>query len=62
MLVKEEGEKLGDTLNIGWTIGEEILFEKGSKQRKEKCCASEDSCLIGIDRKKLGLCKITLMD
>jgi hypothetical protein len=61
-LLKEEGNKLGETMNIGWTIGEEILFEKGNILRKEKCCALEDSCLIGVERKRLGLCKKTLIE
>jgi hypothetical protein len=39
-----------DHLNIGWTIGEEVLFKKDGGVRKDSCIAEDDSCVIGIDK------------
>ena len=42
-------------VNIGWTIGEEILFSNSKKDtiRHETCWSETDSCLLGIDKYKL---------
>jgi len=49
-------------MNIGWTLGEEILFkperdENGHNQsknaRRETCKASVDSCVLGLEKKNL---------
>jgi len=41
-------------VNIGWTIGEELLFNQGSV-RKETCFAETESCLLGINKSKLAI-------
>ena len=43
----------GANLNIGWTIGEEILFKGKKYGRKEICHAAKDSCVLGIEKKNL---------
>jgi hypothetical protein len=42
-------------MNIGWTIGEEILFKVGGEavKRKEICRATVESCVLGIEKKNL---------
>ena len=50
-------EPVGQELNLGWTIGEEILFKAidGKKMsRRETCKSLCDSCVLGIDRKGLA--------
>ncbi len=34
--------------NLGWTVGEEILYDKNMQIRSEKCYAESESCLLGI--------------
>jgi len=53
-------EPVGQELNVGWTIGEEILFRAndGKKSaRRETCKSLCDSCVLGIDRKGLAQIK-----
>jgi len=63
-----DGRPLGQTLNIGWTAGEEILFKSTKKdengfdhrvkqRRDTKCFASTDSCVLGFEKKALRLIK-----
>ena len=44
-------------VNIGWTIGEEILFEFNQKAnlRQESCYSETESCLLGINKGKLAV-------
>ncbi len=42
-------------VNIGWTIGEEVLFDKNLQIRQEICAATVDSCLLGILKSKLAI-------
>jgi len=52
---------LGNTLNIGWTVGEEILFKsENSKSRNEVCKAVSESCVLGIEKKNLSQIKKVL--
>lgn len=61
-------------MNIGWTVGEEILFkaemspgkdQSGKKtkiQRKEICKAVADSCFLGIEKRNLTQIKKSLFE
>ena len=53
---KKQNQLLG-RVNIGWTIGEEILFEyeKQSSVRQESCYSETESCLLGINKSKLAM-------
>ena len=44
-------------VNIGWTIGEEVLFEfdKKNQIRQESCYSETESCLLGINKGKLAM-------
>ena len=42
-------------VNIGWTVGEEILFDKTMLVRAETCYADTESCLLGMNKGKLNL-------
>lgn len=37
-------------VNIGWTIGEELLFIHGDSLREETCFAETESCMLGINK------------
>lgn len=56
--------KLGSLLNLGWTVGEEILFGavKTKKRNEEMCKAATDSCLLAITKENLGLIKKMLQE
>lgn len=51
----------GLPLNIGWTIGEEILFkpenEQGVSMRSDVCKAYTEAGVLGIEKKNLNLLK-----
>ena len=59
----ETRQQRGQTVNIGWTIGEEILFKATTEDeaqqtqskvgRKEICKAASDGCVLGIEKKNL---------
>ena len=51
-------------VNIGWTIGEEILFEFNQKAnlRQESCYSETESCLLGINKSKLAMMQKTLLE
>ena len=44
-------------VNIGWTLGEETLFDSYNKNdiRKETVYSDTESCLLGINKTKLSL-------
>jgi len=58
--------KIGKVMNIGWTVGEEILFkpenEFGKVQRSDMCKAVSESCVLGIQKKNLLIIKKTLYE
>jgi hypothetical protein len=60
---KGENMLLG-RVNIGWTIGEEILFEFNQKSnlRQESCYSETESCLLGINKSKLAMMQKTLLE
>jgi hypothetical protein len=49
-------------VNIGWTVGEEVLFDKNLQIRQEICVATVDSCLLGILKSKLAIIQKALLD
>lgn len=53
-------------MNIGWTVGEEILFkpenEFGKVLRSDMCKAVTESCVLGIQKKNLMIIKKTLIE
>jgi hypothetical protein len=50
-------------VNIGWSIGEEILFEfdKQNNVRMESCYSETESCLLGINKSKLAMMQKNLL-
>lgn len=47
--------KIGKTLNLGWTVGEEILFKsENNKKRTDICKAATESCVLGIEKHNLS--------
>jgi len=42
-------------VNIGWAIGEEILYSKQMQFRSETCYAETEACLLGINKSKLAI-------
>lgn len=51
---KGELKVIGKT-NIGWVLGEEVLFDRNLQKRKESCVAKVDSCVLGIPKNKLAV-------
>ena len=59
----ETHAKVGKTLNLGWTVGEEILFKsENGKQRSDVCKAVIESCVLGIEKKNLLQIKRVLQE
>jgi len=62
----ETEQNVGQPLNIGWTVGEEILFKSDKKahggQRMEKCKSLCESCVLGIEKRSLAQIKRTLVE
>lgn len=49
-------------MNIGWTLGEEVLFDRNLQVRQETCYAETESCLLGINKGKLAVLQKTLLE
>jgi hypothetical protein len=49
-------------VNIGWTLGEEVLFDRNLQVRQETCYAETESCLLGINKGKLAVLQKTLLE
>ncbi len=45
--------QIGEKLNLGWTIGEEVLFSQVLTSRREKCRAITEACVLGFARQNL---------
>ena len=64
ILESKTNKKIGQTLNIGWTVGEEILFkpenDSGRVRRTDTCKAVSDACVLGIEKRSLAQVKKTL--
>lgn len=41
-------------VNIGWTIGEEVLFDH-STTRSETCFSENEACLLGVNKSKFAI-------
>ena len=43
--------RFGETISLGWTLGEEILYAPESEQifRKEACMSINDSCMLQVN-------------
>jgi len=63
--------QIGQPLNIGWTVGEEILFKQTDKKGKamgknntrlDKCKSLCESCVLGIEKKSLAQIKRTMVE
>lgn len=56
----------GQTLNLGWTIGEEILFrpenQHGYVERKDTCKSLSESGVLGIQKQNLNMIKNALQE
>ena len=63
-MMAENERVIGKPLNIGWTIGEEILYKVENKtiKRKEICKASVESCVLGVEKKNLTQVKKMLIE
>lgn len=40
-------------VTMGWTLGEEVLFDSSLQVRKESAQCDRDSCVLKISREKL---------
>ena len=57
----QQNQHLG-RVNIGWTLGEEILFTMNKQMRMESCYSETESCLLGINRNKLAILQKDLLE
>ena len=49
-------------VNVGWTLGEEVLFDVNMQTRQETCYAETESCLLGINKNKLAVLQKQLLE
>lgn len=54
-------------MNIGWTVGEEILFKNTKRpgvriHRNDHCMAVTESCVLGLEKRNLAQIKKALVD
>ena len=49
-------------VNIGWTLGEEILYNPNVERRMETCVARAETCLLGIQKNKYANILKVLME
>jgi len=48
--LSQQTQHLIGRVNIGWTLGEEILFDRNLQIRQEMAVAETESCLLGINK------------
>lgn len=53
--MSQQTQHLVGRVNIGWTLGEEILFDRNLQIRQEMAVAETESCLIGINKSQLAI-------
>ena len=53
--LSQQSSLLIGRVNIGWTLGEEILFDRNLQIRQEMAVAESESCLIGINKSQLAI-------
>ena len=49
-------------VNVGWTVGEEILFDRNLQIRAEMAVAETEACLIGINKAQLAIMQKNLLE
>ena len=49
-------------VNVGWTVGEEILFDRNLQIRAEMAVAESEACLIGINKAQLAIMQKNLLE
>jgi len=53
--VSNQTQHLIGRVNVGWTVGEEILFDRNLQIRAEMAVAETEACLIGINKAQLAI-------
>ena len=62
-VVNAQQEKVAlGRVNLGWTLGEEILFDRTMQVRQEQVVAETESCLIAISKQKLAILQKGLIE
>ncbi len=49
-------------ISVGWTLGEEVLFDSMMQVRQESAVAATRSCLIGLAKERLTELQKTLLE
>jgi len=49
-------------INLGWTVGEEILFDRQLQIRPEQVIAETEACLIAISKTSLSVLQKRLLE
>ena len=57
-----KSQNLIGRVNIGWTLGEEILFDRNLQIRQEMAITETESCLIGINKSQLAILQKGLLE
>lgn len=60
--MSQQTQHLIGRVNIGWTLGEEILFDRNLQIRQEMAVAESESCLIGINKSQLAIMQKNLLE
>ena len=60
--LSQQTQHLIGRVNIGWTLGEEILFDRNLQIRQEMAVAETESCLIGINKAQLAILQKSLLE
>ena len=60
--LSQQTQHLIGRVNIGWTLGEEILFDRNLQIRQEMAVAESESCLIGINKAQLAIMQKQLLE
>ena len=58
----QQTQHLIGRVNIGSTLGEEILFDRNLQIRQEMAVAETESCLIGINKAQLAIMQKNLLE
>jgi hypothetical protein len=57
-----DSHKILGRVNVGWTLGEELLFDSNKHaKRQEYCIAENECCLLGINKNKLAMLQKDLL-
>jgi signal-transduction protein with cAMP-binding, CBS, and nucleotidyltransferase domain len=59
---RQQGEsRLIGKVSLGWTLGEEILYNSSMKKRQEQAVCTKEACLIGIESSRLSSMQADLL-